>query len=270
MLFRSLGGRARPSGFTYPVIADGYLKASNTDAGDNFAGAVAASGDTIVVGAQGERSNGSSQGDNSLAYSGAAYVYVRSGATWEQQAYLKPASPVGGLNFGGSVAIDGDTIVIGATGESTGRGAAYVFVRSGTTWTQQAVLTAAVRDAYDLFGLAVAIDGDTIVVGADGEDSNGSAPTNNDLTSSGAAYVFTRSGTSWTQEGYLKASNLGAGDSFGASVGIDGDAVIVGATGESSDGSGPGNDTALNAGAAYIFTRSGTDRKSTRLNSSHT
>ena len=100
---------------------------------------------------------------------GAAYVFVRSGTTWSQQAYLK-ASNTGFFDFfGHSVAVSGDTVVVGAYGQSVSEGAAYVFVRSGTTWTQQALLKASNAGSGDKFGYSVAVSGDTVVVGAPSE-----------------------------------------------------------------------------------------------------
>jgi hypothetical protein len=167
-------------------------------------------------------------------------------------------------------------VVIGAVGEASNAtgvdgnqsdnsasaaGAAYVFTRSGTTWSQQAYLKASNTEAGDLFGDSVAIDGDTVMVGAPYEASNATGVDGNQGDNSayaaGAAYVFTRSGTTWSQQAYLKASNTGAGDLFGYSVAIDGDTVVIGAYGEASNATGvdgnQGDNSALNAGAAYVF-----------------
>src|SRR4029453_16131378 len=146
-------------------------------------------GDTVVVGAHTEDSaatgvNGN-QADNSAFASGAAYVFARSGSTWTQQAYLKASNTGASDLFGSSVAISGNTVVVGAFGEdsaatgvngnqassgATDSGAAYVFVRSGSTWTQQAYLKASIAGESDFFGVSVAISGNTVVVGASGED----------------------------------------------------------------------------------------------------
>ncbi|HSH28224.1 MAG TPA: hyalin, partial [Wenzhouxiangella sp.] len=178
--------------------------------------------------------------------------------------------------FGLSVAVDGDTVVVGAHGEAsnatgvdgdqgdnsaTDAGAAYVFVRSGSTWSQQAYLKASNTDAYDYFGWSVAVDGDTVVVGASGEDSNATGvdgnQSDNSTSNAGAAYVFVRSGSTWSQQAYLKASNTDAGDGFGWSVALEGDTVVVGAYGEDSNATGvDGNqsdNSAGSAGAAYVF-----------------
>jgi hypothetical protein len=249
--------------------AQQYLKAVNPDVIDFFGFRVELDGDTLVVAASGEASGGSDPSDNSAPGAGAASVFVRAGGTWTQQAYLKAANAASGDAFGQSVALDGDTIVVGAIGEDSsgsdpannsaaGAGAAYVFVRDGTTWTQQAYLKAANAATNDSFGMAVAIDGDTIVVGAVGEDSNGSDPANNSAVESGAAYVFVRAGTTWTQQAYLKASAPGANDYFGAAVSVSGgDTIVVGAWGEDSSSSDPGDNSAEYAGAAYVFARAG-------------
>jgi hypothetical protein len=254
---------------------EAYLKASNTGAGDSFGAGVALEGDTLVVGASGEASaatgvNGN-QADDSAPNSGAVYVFRRSGATWAQEAYLKASNTGADNYFGVHVALSGDTLAVGASGENgvgaaqASSGAAYVFVRSGATWQQQAYLKASNVDASDFFGTAVALSGDTLAVAATGEDSAaqgvGGAQADNSLTGSGAVYVFRRSGATWQQEAYVKASNTGAGDSFGASVALAGDVLAVGATGEGSAATGIDGDQADNSlrgpGAAYVFRRIG-------------
>ena len=271
------------SGTTWSQQA--YLKASNTETSDSFGWAVAIDGDTVVVGARLEASNATgvdgNQADNSANGSGAAYVFTRSGTTWSQQAYLKASNSGAGDQFGFSVALDNDTLVVGAISErsnatgvdgnqadnsANGSGAAYVFTRSGSTWSQQAYLKASNTGLGDQFGEVVAVDGDTVVVGAGAEDSNALGVNGNQVdnsaTSAGAAYVFSRSGTLWTQQAYLKASNTEAFDEFGRSLGIANETIIVGAAGEDSDATGvdgnQANNSAVNSGAAYVFTRSGT------------
>ncbi|MFN0009762.1 MAG: FG-GAP repeat protein [Planctomycetota bacterium] len=248
----------------------GHLVASNAQAGDHFGECVAISGWYAVVGASFEDSSSSgvngNQFDEIATDAGAAYVFRLFGTTWSQTTYLKASNPGFGFRFGSAVAIDGDTIVVGAfTAGWPIAGAAYVFRRSGTTWSQEALLTAANGDS-DWFGYSVSISGDTIVVGAPKEDSDATG-VNGDETSraasnSGAAYVFTRSGTTWSQQAYLKASNTQTDDQFGYSVSVSGDTVLVGANQEDSDATGvDGNQSgnaASNSGAAYVFTRSGT------------
>ncbi len=201
-------------------------------------------------------------------------MFVRSGGAWSQQAYLKASQVSVDDIFGESVAVSGDTVVVGAVGEDSSTtgvnttpdeladaaGAAYVFVRSGGAWSQQAYLKASQVSGFDYFGQSVAVSGDTVVVGARGEDSSttGVNSTPNELAGfAGTAYVFVRTGSSWTQQAYLKASNTGASDYFGISVAVSGDTVVVGAYQEDSSTTGVNstpNELATNAGAAYIFT----------------
>ena len=270
-----------------------YLKAPNADMGDFFGSRVAISGDTLVVGVNGEASNQTTitngptaSADNSAPIAGAVYVFTRSGTAWSQQAYLKAPNAEAGDAFGSSVAISGDTLVVGATGEDSnqttitngttastdnsaiGAGAAYVFTRSGTTWSQQAYLKAPNAEINDQFGIVVAISGDTVVVGALQESSNQTtitngttASTDNSAIGAGAAYVFTRSGTTWSQQAYLKASNAEANDQFGLTVAISGETIVVGARGEDSNqttitngATASADNTASDAGAVYVFT----------------
>ena len=285
------------SGAAYVYVRQGsnwtqqaYLKASNTDSQDYFGWSVAISGDTIVIGTPIEESKATGingdQADNSRAFIGAVYVFVRTGTNWSQQAYLKPSNAttnVGG-NFGHVVAVSGNTIVVGAPTEASnaigvngnqtntagsGSGAAYVFLRIGTTWSQQAYLKASNTGFNDNFGSAVALSGDTIIVGAKGESSNATGvngnQSNNLAGSSGAAYVFVRTGTNWSQQAYLKASNAEFGDEFGnvGSIAVSGDTAVIGAVHEDSSATGVNGNQAdnnsFNAGAAYVFVRSGTN-----------
>ena len=275
----------------YPITIDptlsqqAYVKASNTNSSDEFGYAIGLDDDTLVVGARGESSSATGvngdENDNSTAASGAAYVFTRIGNSWTQQAYLKASNTQNNDQFGWSVAVEGDTVVVGAPSEDSnatgingdqsnnlmdGSGAAYVFTRNGTTWNQQAYIKASNPGSSDFFGWSVAIDGDTIVVGAPDEDSNatgvGGNQLNNSAGRSGAAYVFIRSGTLWSQEAYLKASNTDRNDLFGRSVDVHAGSIVVGALGEDSNAVGVGGDqtdnSAPDSGASYIFTRSGT------------
>jgi hypothetical protein len=160
-----------------------------------------------------------------------------------QQAYLKASNPFEEDFFGSAVAISGNTIAIGAWEDSSARGidadqrdnsaedagAVCIFARDGTNWVQQAYIKASNTERYDLFGLAVALSGDTWVVGAEGEDSAavGINGDQNDAPDSGAAYVFVRTGTNWTQQAYLKASSAEGSDGFGYSVAISGDTIAT-------------------------------------------
>ncbi len=273
---------------------DAYVKASTTGAGDQFGFAVALSGDgnTLAVGAPGEASAVSGNpADNTAANAGAVYVFTGGGTTWTQQAYIKASNTGAEDQFGISVALssNGNTLAVSATGEDSaltgvtagivtegtagnaapGAGAVYVFTRIGTAWTQEAYVKASNTGAGDQFGFSVALssNGNTLAVGAIGEDSSaigigGSQTDSAATTNAGAVYVYTRSGTTWTQEAYVKASNTGALDLFGFSVSLsgDGNTLAVGAIGESSAATGIGgsqtDNSAADAGAAYVFTRS--------------
>ena len=272
-------------------FAEAYLKASNTDADDQFGYSVSLSGDTLAVGAYGEDSNargvGGSQSNNGglLSNSGAVYVFTRSGTAWSQEAYLKASNTDLRDHFGHSISLSGDTLAVGAHGEdsnatgvggsqsdngglSFNSGAVYVFTRSGTAWTQQAYLKASNTGRGDQFGYSVSLSGDTLAVGAHNEDSNatgvGGIQSNNSAGNSGAVYVFTRSGIAWSQQAYLKASNTDGGDEFGWSLSLSGDTLAVGARHEDSNATGIGSRQSnnggllFNSGAVYVFTRSGT------------
>jgi hypothetical protein len=272
-----------------------YVKASNTELGDGFGGAVALSsnGNTLAVGATGEDSSatgiGGTQGDNGALNAGAVYVYTRNAGVWTQQAYVKASNTELGDGFGGAVALsnDGDTLAVGATGEDSNAtviggtqtnnsaldaGAVYVYTRNAGVWTQQAYVKASNTELGDGFGGAVALssDGDTLAVGAAGEDSSATgiagAQGDNGALEAGVVYVYTRDTNDiWTQQAYVKASNTGAADAFGGAVALssDGDTLVVGATGEDSNATGiggaEGDNGALNAGAVYVYTRDTND-----------
>jgi hypothetical protein len=211
------------------------LIASDGAADDVFGESVAVDGDTAVIGARLDDDNG--------AASGSAYVFIRSGTTWAQQAKLAAGDAAALDRFGLPVAVDVDTAVIGAhldNDNGGNSGSAYVFTRSGTTWTQQQKLTASDGVASDFFGISVAMEADTAVIGASGDDDNGS--------SSGSAYVFTRSATTWTEQAKLSASDGAASDQFGRPVAVDADTAVIGARFNDDDGT--------DSGSAYVFTRS--------------
>ncbi|MEK6642674.1 MAG: FG-GAP repeat protein [Planctomycetota bacterium] len=216
------------------------LIASDAAAGDKFGYSVAVSGDTAVVGAESDTHAGG-------ASAGSAYVFVRSGTDWIQQAKLIASDAAVADLFGVSVALSGDTAVVGAFFEDNAggseAGSAYVFVRSGTVWTQQTKLIASDAAVADLFGTSVALSGDTAVVGANSDDNTGGA-------NAGSAYVFVRSGTIWTEQAKLTASDAAVSDLFGVSVAISGDTALVGANNDD-------NAFDADAGSAYIFVRSG-------------
>lgn len=279
---------ASNAGAVYVFIRNGttwtqqaYLKASNIEAGDGFGSIVAISGDTLVVGAVGEDGDSNSTStvsNNNVNNAGAVYVFTRNGTTWTQEAYIKAGNAGDSDNFGVSIAIDGDTLAVGANWEdgninstvdnpndfATSSGAVYVFTRSGVTWTHQAYLKASNADNLDYFGEDIGLSGDTIVVGAwrEAGDANSTFETpNNNGHQTGAAYVFVRNGSSWAQQAYLKASNADDLDYFGDSVAVSGNTIAVGSWGEDGDvnstASSP-NDNAISTGAVYVFERSGT------------
>ena len=216
------------------------LTANDGAALDLFGGSVALSGDTVVVGAEFD-----DIGAN--ADQGSAYVFTRGGANggavWTQQQKLTSNDGAALDNFGGSVAVGGDTAVVGAAGNAIGanpvQGSAYVFTRNGAVWTQQQKLTANDGAAFDEFGGSVAISGDTVVVGADGDDIGPNA-------GQGSAYVFTRSGAVWAQQQKLTANDGAALDLFGRSIALSGGAVVVGAPLDDIGANG-------NQGSAYVF-----------------
>ena len=187
------------------------LTASDGTGSDGFGGSVAISGDTVVVGA--------SRDDDAGTSSGSAYVFIRSAGVWSEQAKLIASDAAGGDFFGGSVAISGESVVVGAFNDddtASDSGSAYVFQRSGTTWSQEAKLTASDAALSDFFGFSVAISGDTAVVGAHLDDDAGG--------DSGSAYVFQRSAGVWSEQQKLTASDAALADEFGFSVAISGGA----------------------------------------------
>ena len=205
------------------------LTANDAAANDRFGHAVATNGDTVVIGAWAKNSN-----------TGAAYIFERNqgGAeNWGQVQKLTASDAAANDQFGRSVAINGDTVVIGASGKNSSAGAAYTFKRNqggAENWGQVQKLTAGDAAGFDNFGWSVSINADTVVVGAWAKNSN-----------TGAAYIFERNqggAEQWAQVQKLTASDAAANNLFGISVAIDGDTVVVGARGKL-------------PGAAYIFER---------------
>jgi hypothetical protein len=273
-----------------------YVKASNTGAMDLFGYAVglSADGNTLAVSAYDEGSSAREINgvmDRGRRGSGAIYVFTRTGMnpaqqTWAQTAYLKASNAENGDSLGYDMAIsqDGNTIVGGAGDEDcfapginppqkcdsdyktdTSTGAAYVFVRNGGTWTQQAFIKASHPGKEDWFGsrLALSGDGNTLGVGAQLENGNSKGINGNetDLTAedSGVLYLFERTGSTWVQKAYVKGSNTEAYDEFGSSMAfsIDGKTMAVSARSEASAAKGingnQNDNSAMGAGAVYIF-----------------
>jgi uncharacterized repeat protein (TIGR01451 family) len=202
---------------------------------EHFGRSVAISGDTAVVGVEADWAGG--------VDAGAAYVFVRTADGWIEQQKLTPSDPTPFDFFGESVAVSGDTLVVGAPNANTpigsDTGAVYVFVRSGSVWTEQQKLTAPEASPYDLFGGAVSVSGDTMVVGARGADTPAGI-------SAGAAWVFVRSGGTWSAQQKLTASDGAASDLLGGSVSISGDTALIGSVPQNAPD-----------GSAYVFVRSG-------------
>ncbi|NOH63066.1 FG-GAP repeat protein [Vibrio sp. RE88] len=267
-----------------------YIKASNTDSGDAFGSSIALSsdGNTLAVAAPYEASGGTGinsghQDDNNAKIGGAVYLFRYSASTWIQEAYIKPEL---GDNFGSAVALssDGNTLAVGAflggtakvrgvksghrdNNNATKSGAVYLFRYSASKWAQEAYIKASNAEYEDRFGHSIALssDGNTLAVGAYGEDSIGTGVNSGTQVdynnyNSGAVYLFRYSASKWAQEAYIKASNTDGNDRFGNSVALssDGNTLAVGAHGEGSNGTGVNSDTEANysasdSGAVYLF-----------------
>jgi hypothetical protein len=232
------------AGAAYVLVYDGSawvqqakLTASDGATADLFGTDVAIDGETIVVTARLD--------DDLGDRSGSAYVFTRSGTVWTEQQKLLPNDGRPFAEFGKACAISGDSVIVGAYLDSSvdlDAGTAYVFLRSGTVWSQEQRLDASDANRDDTFGADVAIDADTAVVSAPLNDDAGNA--------SGRVYVFTRAGTVWTESQWIDPAGLSANDQFGGSVSVHLDTLLAGAALDDERGS--------NAGAAYVFTRSGT------------
>lgn len=261
------------------------ITASNAETGDSFGRTVSLSGDTLATGSIYEDSraigiNGN-QGDNTAVDSGAVYIYVRTGITWIQQAYIKASNTDTEDRFGTSVALSEDTLAVGASAEASNSrginnnqldnssffsGAVYIFQRTGSIWTQQAYIKASNTTPLSQFGSAVVLSRNTLIAAAITELSNSTGingdQNNINAYEAGAVYVFQRSGATWTQQAYIKASNTEAADTFGASIAFCDEILAVGAKTE--DGGTVGlngnqaNNDAPDSGAVYVFRRIGT------------
>jgi hypothetical protein len=307
---------AQSSGAVYVYARTGrtwaqqaYVKGAHTEAGDLFGFSLALSFDGSTLAAAAFDEDGGGRGinpphDNRSANSGALYVLTRQNGNWSQQAYIKGSKgeTSDGFGFATSISEDGNTVVVGVGDEACltpgidppgcaddappGRGAniwvgaAYVFVRNGATWTEQAFIKAPNARPYSSFGVRLALsgDGNTLAVSANLEDSAGQGirppmiqqflqpmylnpwrEQRNQAEESGAVYVFTRNGSAWTAGAFVKGSNTEAGDEFGSSVALSGNGriLVVGAHGEDSAAKGVNGNQADNSGddsgAAYVF-----------------
>ena len=201
---------------------------------DKFGISVSVSGDYAVIGACWD--------DDVDTDCGSAYIFKKEGSNWSQQAKLLASDASAQSQFGNSVSISGDYVVIGAyTSSDNGlySGSAYIFKRDGTNWNQEAKLLPSDGVTYDYFGSSVSVSGDYVVIGTPFDDDNGE--------SSGSAYIFKRDGTNWNREAKLSASDGATDDEFGFTVAVSGDYVVAGAP---LDGG--------TVGSAYIYKREGT------------
>jgi hypothetical protein len=192
------GFAASTAAQTFELEEAATLAASDAAPSDLFGVSVSLSGDTVVVGAFVDD-------DAGAADTGSAYVFVREGTAWTEQAKLAASDAAAGDEFGTSVSLSGETALVGAFVDDHAGGAdagsAYVFVRTGTTWTEQAKLVAPDAASEDHFGYAVSLSGETAIVGAR-------------FDGAGSAYVFVRNGTAWTAQAKLVASDAAASDEF--------------------------------------------------------
>ena len=262
--------------------------------------ALSADGTTLAIGAPYESSGSSgvdgNQDDESVYGAGAVYVYVSDDGSWRQQAYVKASNPGLADNFGYMIALsgDGNTMAVSAPYEASAAtgidgdqnddsipqaGAVYVFSRSGEAWVQQAYIKASNTGEAGIgdqlgdgdqfgFGLALSTDGNALAVGAISEDSAATGSdadqSDNSALSAGAVYVYSRTGTTWTQQAYVKASNPGGGDLFGYSVALSADGSVLAATAYDEDGSRAGtnevqDDEVTGTGALYVFSLDGSE-----------
>lgn len=236
------GGEWRPLmfGISESALPPIPLAASDGAADDQFGTSVDIDGDYAIVGAPGDKIV------NHLSM-GSAYIFKRTNGVWSQQAKIIAVDADGGKLFGSSVSISGDYAIVGAPRDTIGtnedQGSAYIYVRTGDTWVQQAKLVSSDGSAEDRFGSSVSIDGAYAVVGA---------PRNTvgTLTGRGSAYIFLRNSDSWTQQYHLSPVAGASNDNFGTSVEIDGSYVIIGAPHDDASGR-------TDNGCAYIFSRIG-------------
>jgi MYXO-CTERM domain-containing protein len=231
---------------TYPLVIDplvgveqAHLFANNAATLDNFGGAIAFDGTTAVVGA--------ALGDGNVADSGAVYVFTRAGGIWSAPTRLVASDGAASDRFGASVALSGDTLVVGSprvdAGATADVGATYVFTRTGVVWSQTQRLGASDASANDRFGSSVAIEGNTIVVGAPRDDTATAADC-------GSAYIFTFAAGTWTQSAHPFASDGAAGDQFGFTVAISAGTIVAGASSDDVPG-------AVDGGSVYVLTGAG-------------
>jgi hypothetical protein len=229
---------------------EAYIKAQNAGSGQQFGYGLLIDGDTLVASAPYDDSGAVGVNGNvydlSAPDSGAVYVFVRRNGAWNQQAYLKPSDTAPEWFFGSAIAISGDTIAVGAIQDDfmsfpTHIGAVYVFVRNAGTWTQQQRLVSSDGEPRDLFGYALALQGDTLAIGANLEG--------NLNTRTGAVYMFQRNGTVWSEKQKLKAAEPHTSSQFGNVLSLWDDTLVISA--------GEDNTPARRSGEVYVFQRTG-------------
>ncbi len=238
------GDNGAASGSIYVFHFDGTnwielqkLTASDGTASDLFGSSVSICGNYIVAGAHGDDING--------VTSGSAYIFHNNGTTWVEQQKLMPRDGYAHDYFGRSVSMSGDFTAIAAFGDNTLTGSAYMFYNTGTSWIEQQRVFASDGDAIDEFGWSVSLNGNNLLVGADGDDGD-----NDSLSGSGSAYIFTFNGIEWIEQQKLTASDCDSYEAFGTSVSISGNYAVVGAFRA---------DNGDESGAAYIYYFDGTN-----------
>jgi hypothetical protein len=228
------------SGSTWTFQAE--LPFIGATAGAYFGWSVAISGNTAAVGIPYNRASGGTTG----SITGQVHTFLRTGTSWGFHGVIFSITSAGGDEFGSSVAMDGNSVLVGAPGANTtggvAAGRACTFSYNAGSWSEEACVVAPDGVANDAFGYAVALSGTTAVVGARTANTDG-------LDNVGSAYVLVRAGTAWPIQAQLASSDRAAGDLFGSGVAVDGDRVVVDSPWHSLPG--------LPSGSAYIFHRSG-------------
>ncbi len=222
------------------VVPPTEVQALDGSVGDEFGNSIAMDGNYAAIGAHLDNIG-------NVLNQGSVYIFFFNGANWVQQAKLIASDGAANDNFGSSVSISGDYVVVGADGDNVGansnQGSAYIFLRSGNNWTQQAKITAANGAASDNFGCSAGISGSYIVVGAKSDDIGAN-------TNEGSAYFFVRNGVSWTQQDNRVAPFGATDDAFGSAVSISGNYAVVGTPNDDFDGK-------TNTGSVHVFFRVG-------------
>lgn len=234
------------TGTTWAV--EGILAESDAATGDYF-------GTSVTINADGSRiAIGARLKNGGTTTSGVVYVFLRTGTTWAQEQKITPTTPVGGAHFGSAVSLNSDATRLAVGAEQSNKpvsssGSAYIFLRTGTTWTQEALIASTDGLSLDYFGYSISLSGDGIRVAVGAKSTAGAGGQN----ASGAVYVFTRSGTTWTQEKKLTASIQNDTANFGWSVAInyDGSRIVSGAINDL-------NNSSSVTGVAYVYSRTGT------------